>query len=76
MRVGYALRSTCGSPHPFALQMWPTLDNFLAAMMRTEVTPLLNQQKPPLIAKMGFAKFTLGAAQLGGVPSFSRSGCI
>jgi Ca2+-dependent lipid-binding protein len=43
-------------------QVWPTLDPIVCELVRSSIEPLLDDMKPPLIAKMGFQRLTLGVS--------------
>jgi hypothetical protein len=65
------------------VQIWPVLDPYACGLIRSTVEPLLDQFKPPFIAKMGFQRLTLGDAPFqvffwggggGGASGWSRKG--
>lgn len=49
---------------PPVAQVWPTLDPIVCELVRSSIEPLLDDMKPPIIAKMGFQRLTLGVSEL------------
>jgi Ca2+-dependent lipid-binding protein len=44
------------------VQVWPTLDPIVCELVRSSIEPLLDDMKPPIIARMGFQRLTLGVS--------------